>query len=117
MVGHGVSLVADEVEPLLNPVRIVLQVLVLWHSLVDVENNLLKVLNRCFSVLQKVGVVDWDLGILEIAQLLVNIQLTIVVGRPRHIERFVERLTALSRVVKNRRFVNPITQTAHILLV
>ena len=83
----------------------------------DVKNNLLKVLNRCFSVLQKVRVVDWDLGFLEIAQLLVNIQLAIVVGRPRHIERFVERLTALSRVVKNRRFINSVTQAAHILLV
>ena len=83
----------------------------------DVKNNLLKVLNRCFSILQKVRVVDWDLGFLEIVQLLVNIQLAIVVGRPRHIERFVERLTALSRVVKNRRFINSVTQAAHILLV
>lgn len=108
---------ADKIEPLLNPVCIVLQMLVLRGSLVNVENNLLEVLNRCLSVLQKVGVVDWDLGFLEIAQLLVNIQLAIVVGRPRHIERFVKRLTALSRVVKNRRFINPITQAAHILLI
>ena len=83
----------------------------------DVKNNLLKVLNRCFSILQKVRVVDWDLGFLEIVQLLVNIQLAIVVGRPRHIERFVERLTTLSWVVKNRRFINSVTQAAHILLV
>ena len=46
LVGHGVSLVADKVEPLLNPVGIVLQMLVLRGSLVDVENNLLEVLNR-----------------------------------------------------------------------
>ena len=102
------SFVPDEVKSLLYPVRVRLQVLVLRGPLVHIQEDLLEILDRGFSILQEDRVVDWGLA-LEVLQLRVHIQFAFVLRGPFHVQGPIERLPTLPRVIEeNGRFINTI---------
>ena len=106
-------LVPDKVQPLLDPICVTLQMLILRRPLMDIQNNLLEVLDRCFPILQEIWVVNGDLDL----ELSIHVQFRVVVGGSRHFYRFVKRLSTFPRVVENGCFISPVIQAAHILLI
>ena len=54
--------------------------LILGRPLMDIQNNLLEVLDRCFPILQEIWVVNGDLDL----ELSIHVQFRVVVGGSRH---------------------------------